>query len=62
MDDRHAPIGFGVLFRILLIGFLNAAACPALFVVFDGLRDVFDYKPIPEMGFRKDREIKRGRT
>jgi hypothetical protein len=62
MDDRPAPMGFGVLFRIVLIGFLNAATCPALFVVFDGLRDIFDYKPIPEMGFRKDREIKRGRT
>jgi hypothetical protein len=62
MDDRPAPIGFEVLFRILLIGFLNAAACPALFVVFDGLRDMFDYKPVPEMGFRTDREIKRGRT
>ncbi len=62
IDSRPAPMGFGVLLRILLLGFLNAAACPALFVVFDGLRELFDYKPIPEMGFRKDREIKRGRT
>lgn len=62
MDDQPAPMGLGGLFRILVIGFLNAVACPALFVVFDGLRDIFDYEPIPEMGFRNDREIKRGRT
>lgn len=62
VHDRSAPMGFGIFFRILSIGILNAAACPALFLVFDGLRDIFDYKPISEMGFRNDREIKRGRN
>ena len=62
MDSQPQSMGFSLLFRILLLGFLNAAACPALFVVFDGLREVFEYKPISETGFRPDREIKRGRT
>lgn len=62
MESRPPWMGFGLLFRILLLGFLNAAACPALFVVFDGLRNAFEYKPISGTGFRTDREIKRGRT
>jgi len=62
MEAQPQPMGFSLLFRIVLLGILNAAACPALFVVFDGLRDAFEYKPIAEMGFRSDREIKRGRT
>ena len=62
MESQPQPMGFNLLSRIVLLGILNAAACPALFVVFDGLRDVFEYKPIAEMGFRSDREIKRGRT
>ena len=49
------------LWKISLLGFLNALVCPLAFVLFDTLSKTFDYHPIASLNFRADRETVRGR-
>ena len=47
--------------QLLLLGLLNAIACPVLFRIFDLLHRSFDYRPLTTSSFRADRETVRGR-
>lgn len=59
---RSQPITGGfTLIQLLLMGLLNAMACPAFFWLFDFLHRVFDYRLQATSSFRADRETVRGR-
>jgi hypothetical protein len=61
LDSRPPIAGPFLIWQLFLIGIVNAGVCPALFKLFDTLRETFDYQPMTEGSFRPDREIKRGR-
>ena len=56
------PLGWGLLWKWLVLTVSGAVATPLLFALFDRLHKAFDYQPAPESSFRPDREIKRGRS
>jgi hypothetical protein len=54
--------GWRSLPQLIVLGLLNGAACPAFFILFDHLRNTFEYPAIPGVSAHGIREMKRGRT
>lgn len=59
--QRQPLVGWPTLWQIPFLAFLNGLACPAAFIAFDWLEDVFGYRPVTQSSFRSDRETVRGR-
>lgn len=47
--------------KLALLGLINGAACPAIFKLFDRIREAFEYPALPPTSFRSDRVILRGK-
>lgn len=60
-SGRQPLIGWGTLWQWIVMTAGGAAATPLLFALFDWCGGALGYKPIVEIGFRPDREIRRGR-
>lgn len=55
-------IGWFSLWQWFVMSVIGAVATPVWFWIFDFAGRILNYRPIGEMGFRHDREIKRGRS
>jgi cell shape-determining protein MreD len=55
-------LGLGSLWQWLVMSLGGAVATPILFVLFGWLTRVLGYRPVVEISFRPDREIRRGRN
>jgi len=54
-------IGWGTLWQLLLMGLLGGALTPLCFRLLPALYRAFFHPPLPQISFRQDREIRRGR-
>jgi rod shape-determining protein MreD len=54
-------LGWFTVRQLLSLGLLNGLACPAIFLLFDRLRAVFEYQPSGPGPYMSNREMKRGR-
>ena len=59
--DQQPLIGWFSLWQWLVMTLAGAAMTPIWFVLFDWITRTLTYRPLGEMTFRADREIKRGR-
>jgi cell shape-determining protein MreD len=55
-------LGLGSLWQWLVMSLGGAVATPILFILFGWLTRVLGYRPVVEISFRPDREIRRGRN
>jgi len=60
--DAHPLVGWFSLWQWIVVSAVGACATPAWFAFFDWIERVLNYRPVPEGGYRPDREVKRGRT
>jgi hypothetical protein len=62
MTTANVPlIGWGTLWQLIVMGLGGAAATPIIFEVFGWLQRTFGRAEAPQLSFRADREIRRGR-
>ena len=55
-------LGWGSLWQLTVLALIGGALTPLWFRVFDRIQRAFGYAEIPDIAFRADREIKRGRN
>lgn len=62
MGSSEPAFGWSSARQWAILGLLNGAACPVIFILFDRLRATFEYQPADPGLYRLNREMKRGRT
>lgn len=55
-------LGWGSVWQLLVLTVAGGMATPVLFAALGWLNRALGYKPVTEISFRPDREIRRGRT
>jgi len=60
-SGKHPVLGWGTLWQWIVMTAGGAFATPILFALFDWCSSALGYKPVVEMGFRPDREIRRSK-
>jgi cell shape-determining protein MreD len=61
LGSSEPAVGWFTLRQLLGLGLLNGLACPAIFLLFDGLRGTFEYQLAGPGPYTANREMKRGR-
>ena len=59
--NQNPLFGPGTVWQLLVLATFGGVVTPLLFRLLDRVSRTFNYAPLPESSFRKDREIKRGR-
>lgn len=54
--------GWGSILQLILLAAVGGVLTPLLFRLFEWMQKTLSYQPMPELSFRQDREIKRGRS
>lgn len=62
LGQREPAFTQGTWWQLLVLGGLNGAVCPLVFLLFDRLDRTFNYAAMEPQSFRADRQIVRGRT
>lgn len=61
-SERALVFGWGSLWQWIVMAAGGAAFTPVWFHLFDRMTHALSYRPMPDAGYRPDREIKRGRS
>ena len=62
LTTGHNPlVGWGTIWQLVMMTLGGAIAAPVLFELFGILNRLLGYNYVPELSFRPDREIRRGR-